>query len=277
METVQDLHTAARRYCMEQYALWTGKYASFPSGGPYSDKAYDTFPRYRFADETLINIERLVFGDKVLLPEARDLLVSAGAEAFEELKKQFVQQAIAVAALKEEVNAYQGFIEGLTFSEKGIEPLPFRRVLPDEEVTALWHVLQDRWDIRGPGYGWFPLSEEPQPPGLLTFHTDLWDARRGDLLFKEFLAETSEARCFVLRELGPPDYEMDRELAEPTYDGSERFLFTNADWVVYASHESSLTLAGTICAFFQNRWNDADTFAYGGPFSTPDLRGRAWS
>ena len=121
---------------MEQHAFWTAKYADFPAGGPYSQEAYRIFPRYRLADDTLVNIERCVF----------------------------------------------------------------------DEATS-----------------------------------------------------SKEA--------------LDSELARPVYDGSESFLFRDSDWLVYASHESSLTLAGSIADFFRERWSDADSLGYGGPFHTDDLRG----
>ena len=258
---------------MDEHAFWLAKYAVFPYGGSYTRDAYGIFPRYRLADETLVNIERVAFGEDTVLEEARQILLNAGVNAFNALAKQLRGQKEAVVALQEQLASYQFFIKRYDPLSAEILHLPFRRVLAEEEVTNLWRFLQHHWRIRGAGYGWFPISDDARPVGSLTFHTDLWDARRGDALFQHFLASTDISRCYVLRELGPPDYELDCELANPAYDGSESFLFINAGWIVYVSHESSLTLVGSIAAFFQEQWDDADALAYGGPFSTADLRG----
>jgi hypothetical protein len=274
MATASAMHTAARRYCMEQHAFWTAKYADFPAGGPYSQEAYRIFPRYRLADDTLVNIERCVFNEATSSKEAKDILVAASAEAVAILSSQMKDHDAAIHALESHHSAYVALIESLASSPtSAVEPLPFRRVLPSEEVDALWQVLRDRWGIRGAGYGWFPISEDAQPVGSLTFHEELWTARQGGVLFRRFLMGRNVFRCYMLRELGPPDYELDSELARPVYDGSESFLFRDSDWLVYASHESSLTLAGSIADFFRERWSDADSLGYGGPFHTDDLRG----
>jgi hypothetical protein len=50
---------------------------------------------------------------------------------------------------------------------------------------------------------------------------------------------------YELREPGGFDYEMDLELFEPYSNGDEGFWTSeNIDWLVYASHERSLTVAG---------------------------------
>jgi hypothetical protein len=107
----------------------------------------------------------------------------------------------------------------------------------------------------------------------LAFHEELWTARRGNQLLQRFLREQNVLRCNLLRELGPPHFELDVLLAKAVYDGSESFLFDNADWVLYTSHESSITAAGSLAEFLRAAWSDAEMLAYGGPFHTDDLRG----
>jgi len=108
----------------------------------------------------------------------------------------------------------------------------------------------------------------------LTFHEELWEARDGGELLRDFLAAEHIDRCFLLRELGQPNYELDAVLVDFTYDGSEKFLFAGRDWVLYSSHESSLNLAGRLAAFFRETWPDADQLSYGGPFTRPTCGGR---
>src|ERR1017187_682000 len=45
-------------------------------------------------------------------------------------------------------------------------------------------------------------------------------------------------------------------------------------WVVYASHESSITVCGDwLIQFFRKEWPGCEELSYRGPFSTEDLRG----
>jgi hypothetical protein len=274
MGTVEALHRAARRFCIEQFDDWVAKYSSFPGGGPYSPEAYRIFPRYRLAQDTLINIERLVFGVSASVAQVKEELLKAGSSAFESLAGEFKNQLPPLLALQDQLSVYSAFVKQLdTDMIHRVEPLPFRRVLSSKEVAALWLDLLGKWGVRGAGYGWFPLSDDPKPIGALAFHTDLWDARRGDVLLQKFLALEDVARCYLLRELGPPDYEVDHELAKPLYDGSETFLFRDKSWMIYASHESSLTLVGSVAEFFREQWSDADSLGYGGPYHTNDLKG----
>ena len=183
--------------------------------------------------------------------------------------------AVALDALRDQLGSYSSFVlQAARQPNIHVDPLPYRRVLSGAESDELWQMLSEQWQIRGPGYGWFPLSDDPAPKGALTFHEELWEARDGGELLRDFLAAEHIDRCFLLRELDPPNYELDAVLVNFTYDGSEKFLFAGRDWVLYSSHESSLTQAGRLAAFFRETWPDADQLSYGGPFHTPDLRGR---
>ncbi len=274
MELGEALHTAARRFCTEQFDVWTAKYTGFPAGGPYTADAYSIFPRYRLAQDPLINIERIAWSESTSVVQLKEMLINAGSFAFEGLADQLKNQPPALSALQDQLSTYSTYIGQLDANMAfKVEPLPFRRVLSSEEVSALWLSPLAKWGIRGAGYGWFPLSDDPEPSGALTFHTDLWDSRQGATLFQTFLTREGTVRCYLLRELGPPDYELDRELATPTYDGSETFLFKDDRWLIYASHESSLTLVGLVADFFRNKWSDADSLSYRGPYHTDDLRG----
>jgi hypothetical protein len=73
-----------------------------------------------------------------------------------------------------------------------------------------------------------------------------------------------------------PDYEIELEILEPGYrDGGVRYSTSaQADWVVYASHESSITVCGDwLIRVLREEWPGCDGRTYRGPFSTEDLRG----
>src|SRR5580698_2053431 len=85
MNTAQALHSAARRYCIDNHRHWCEVYASFPNQGSardgYTPKALDTFPRYNMLNAILVAVETI---DSEILDDfekAKSLVVNAGAMA----------------------------------------------------------------------------------------------------------------------------------------------------------------------------------------------------
>ena len=78
-----------------------------------------------------------------------------------------------------------------------------------------------------------------------------------------------------LREFGEWGCEQSVSALEPAYTGEEGYwTSSSSDWLIYASHESSISLAGEwLVASFGQRFPQCDRFSYGGPMSTPDQRG----
>jgi hypothetical protein len=137
-------------------------------------------------------------------------------------------------------------------------------VLTSNEVELARTNLLERWGIPRSGY-WYPVSaaslkEKVQfhriavaihdnplglPDGLKILPQQDVETR-----IREFLGKRGVKRVFELREDGD-SYQVDLSLAEFMYTspGLEGFWFDESDdWVVYCSHESSITLAGTIAS-----------------------------
>jgi len=282
------IHTAARRFCIEQDAYWSKEYAELQSSGKaqvhdrrssawhYSDLAYEMFPRYRLAQATLKEVESILPQGSNSLNELRNLLIACGQSALGLLKEEFRENKTAQRALSAESSEFIQFLTSLSFDHlQTVEPLPYQRTLSATESKRVWADLQSRWGIQGPGYGWFPISDAIAPAGAVAVHDQLWDSRDGNQLLHQFLAENSIARCFVVNEINiiSTDCEIDSQVVDPLYRGSELFITALSDWVLYASHESSYTLAGSIADYFRKLWPDCDKLSYGGPFHTSDLRG----
>ena len=128
------------------------------------------------------------------------------------------------------------------------------------------------------GSPWFPLREGHVPPHVITFHTDYFGRMSGTQILRKALEKRSVTRIYQLQEFGPPEpeYEIELGLLEPAYNsGGEQYSTSNPnDWVVYASHESSITICGEwLTAVFKQEWPEWSQRAYGGPYSTDDMRG----
>ena len=220
----------------------------------------------------LVEIERLIPAELGSLEQVREPVIKSADKACGALMTEFKDQAAAIAVLKEELADLWRYLSAMREAElKAIEPLPYRRVLSEAESDQLWKRLQTRWDVRKSLY-WYPLSETSRQAEVIAFHRELWDARDADRLVRRFLDERRIERCIVLRE-EPPDYEIAASFAPKHYDGSESILTSDFGWLLYASHESSLTVAGDLADYFRHVWPDAAQVAYGGPFHTDDLRG----
>ncbi len=288
MDDRTALHTAARRCCEDRYSDWAQTYNEletrenvrienkFKPGWDYSEEAYGVFPRYRVDKAIRIEVERLTPEASNSLEELRSDLIRACDIAEARLHSE-LNNTIAWEALREEAEDYKAYIGVLNERDlASIVPLPFRRVISAKENEKLWNELKIAWDI-GEGY-WFPLREGPIPSNVIAFHVDYFEKMNGLELLHEALKTRGVSRVFELHEFGPdePDYEIELSILKPEYrwGGEQYCTAVTIDWVVYASHESSITVAGDwLTEIFKERWPEWMQRSYGGPYSTEDLRG----
>jgi hypothetical protein len=256
MDEKTVLHTAARRYCQARFSEWVQVYEElqlkenwrveklFQPGWTYSDEAYKTFPRYRIAKETQVEIERLVADSSGSLSELKTSLIDAAAKAQAKLEHELTN-GLARKAIREEAEDFTIYLETLTRTDlAAVEPLPGRRVLNEDESKTIWQELKRTWHIEE-GY-WFPLKNGTIPPNILAFHTDYFQNIAGQELIRQELEKRHVSTVFLLHEFGDPEYEIDLGIFEPGYrDGGEQYSTSKQmDWMIYASHESSITVCG---------------------------------
>jgi hypothetical protein len=289
MDDKTALHTAARRYCRHRFSDWFQKYQGlqakekwqvkhlFQPGWDYSDEAYRTFPHYRVDKAIQVEVEKLRPDSSPTLDALRTELLNASdiAEAWLHAE---LQNSIAREALREEADDYRAYIQVLTPSDLGdIEALPFRRVLNEDERKRLRSELKSSWGIEGGP--WFPLKEGPVPANVMTFHDDYFKKMEGLRILREALKTRSIERIFQLHEFelkDEPDYEVELSIFDPAYGGGGEQYSTSepSDWVVYASHESSIAICGEWLTWvLAQRWPGWKQHTYKGPYSTADLRG----
>lgn len=277
------LHTAARRFCQKQHSHWTQLYSEqrqrvskFDSFGDYSysNEDYAVFPRYRFDNAALEEVERIVPTESGAFEELRVLLIAAATESERKLLGEF-KEHVALEAIRAESAELKQYLGKVSMEDLSvIEPLPYRRVLSDEEARRIWSLCSERWRV-GNSY-WFPLAEVSLKMPMLAFHTDYFSSMRGNETLQKMLERRGVARFFELHELGSPEYESELSILRPQYgSGCEAYYTSEAmDWLVYASHESSITIAGDwLVDEFRRLWPDCEGRTYQGPFFTEDLRG----
>ena len=132
------------------------------------------------------------------------------------------------------------------------------RALSDAEAAAAWSALATAWDVSDASW-WFPLAETRRR-GVVAFQAEAFDAALGPAWLRRVLAAHGVERTIRFPELDELPVE-EAPLADAAFrfDGVERYWCDaraeHRDWLVYASHEDSLTLGGSwLVAAAQRAW-----------------------
>ncbi len=248
MSPAEALHTFARRYCAERFRRWTEEYSRLAEAGrdhrgtDYTPEACGIFPRYNVLRAILLDVEELDSENLPPVNQLRELLRTAGLNANTPFTGQY-QNPVAQQA---ETNERELFIEALGAANavQLREPLPYRRVLRSSEVGLLRERLETTWGAPN-GY-WYPLGPKTHA-SLVALEINKIDEPNLQDRIREFLRHTGIRRVYELRESGRENYCLDADAAVFYYNGDEGFWTSDSDdWVVYCSHEQTITLGGTV-------------------------------
>jgi hypothetical protein len=248
---VAALHTAARRFCASGAESWEHYYSKLHRGQLHEEYDYttaelDTFPRYHVLHAILAEVERSVPSELASLAEARVRLARAG-ESAESLFTENRLGPVALRAMAEERARFVRYVRTIPLAElEQVELLPFRRVLEPRELERLWAEVEARWAFKG---AWYPCDRPwgAEPPAhTVAFAAGPFSEPALQQSLREALPSVGARRIWELRELPTePSYELDLALLHPVYNGSEGFWLDNTlSWLVYASHEDSVTIGG---------------------------------
>lgn len=242
MTSVEALITAARRYCMDNYSYWADRYSKERTGEDfpvysYSDQDYNLFPRYNALSAILAEVEMLVGKTWTDLISCRAILAEA-AQSVAPLVL-ISDNAIEKAAIEDEGNKYIQFIQNIRQEELDlVAPLPWRRRLNEEEQQAVRQQLLERWNYDG-NY-WDPLEERCPTESLYLIKDDITQSDYQSII--EFIF--GHSRPLLL--------EITEDLADTEIAFSEfhpdcyETIYCDYDynWLIYGSHESTITFAG---------------------------------
>jgi hypothetical protein len=252
------LQTAARRYCVETHARWCAEYARIVDAGRdrendgyhYTREARRTFPRYNVVAAILEAVERIDPESLSTVDDARDRLLAAasGDNAFTTAVDDNIQRA----AILEEREAFTRFLAGVSDLDLSlVASLPYRRVLSAAESDRMWGDIRRRWKIED-GY-WYPVSPS-SVTGLIAIDAEAFRAAMPAPVLQKALQDRGLTRVWELREYGP-SYQCDLSLFDPVYTGAEGYWSSaELDWIIYASHESSITIGGWLADSVKTSW-----------------------
>ena len=114
--------------------------------------------------------------------------------------------------------------------------------LRDRKATQVRRQLMDVWNVDPQNY-WYPLAPSARTHRL-AFHAaafhDMWSSVSGVTILREHGIE----QVFELRE-GGAVFQLPVDDLDPVYTGDEGYWSSATfDWIIYASHESSITVSG---------------------------------
>ncbi|PZD70526.1 hypothetical protein C1752_10955 [Acaryochloris thomasi RCC1774] len=276
MRLSQALHTAARHYCQRQSSYWdqySNKLSQTkPRPSNYQQVLLDGYARSNVLRVICIAIEQLNPDELNDLEQTRDCISQIGRVAQEPRLRpnmgQTTEPEVSLLdfgvcsddAISHEREAFCNYVEELSESHlKSIEPLPYQRVLSPAESSNIWHQLRDRWRVVGPY--WYPLSNR-RLPGIAAFDADAFEEFCTSFSLIDLLASREITRILELREYGI-EYEQDVSLFDPVYSNYEGYWVSDGfDWIIYASHECSVTLGGWLLKEVKAQWQDWEQHAW---------------
>lgn len=221
--SIAALHQAARWYCLDRVRYW------------------QHLPKHLFSDlappwpwETLefllCQVEQFVPTDFATVDELREMLI---------LVTGIPGKAVLESTPdSQELVLFKQFLLNSDSAQWSHVPqLPYRRVLTDAETVRLRQSLEARW---GRWYGGY-CDRLTSPVATLDLAI-LEMPGSCDYLRRAVSAQNEGHRLFELREWGPS---FEQEVEDTAFQAAEGFwMGRSLDWMVYVSHEASVTFAG---------------------------------
>ena len=143
-----------------------------------------------------------------------------------------------------------------------------REKLQTEQEHALWQRLSSVWGIDTGAHYWFPLAEIGRTDVEAYQATYLLRALL-PLGLQAILRKRGVTTVLEFRE-GGGAWQVPLEDFDPSYDGEEGFWATSdMDWILYASHEASITIGGNwLIGEVRRAWPESD----GHIWTTPSFK-----
>lgn len=268
IDNIKNLQTAIRRYCIDNSARWREKYYEIASAGNnrsgfgYTDEALYIFPRYVLLEAILIEIESYLPEDFPTVEEAKRFFYLVATET-QSTNTRPHENKIAHKAISEERAALCKFTEQLTEQDlAAVEPLFYRRALSAKESNSIQEKLNSRWEVKG---YWYPLAIE-KPDNVEGFQETHFEKEVGAEKLQAILRNYGVEKIYEIREHGA-NYELELSAFEPYYSGAEGFWCDEKfDWIIYASHESSITIGGWLLPEIKAIWSNWEERIWTTPF-----------
>ncbi|WP_394621535.1 hypothetical protein JNUCC0626_21300 [Lentzea sp. JNUCC 0626] len=192
---------------------------------------------------------------------AAALATAAGVPCYESLRATGAEAEV----IDEERRLFREAIRSWLHQDFAVEPLPYERLLGDEEAAVWNRRLHERWGHR---VGlWMPTIDADAPAGMLRLATSaMQDDGPGAELLPEVLRGMGLSRVIEIREPGTTVSLIDVDLVEAFYTGVEAvWIDETLDWIIYTSHNWTVEISGTLADRLRAAWPDVDDWLWERP------------
>lgn len=274
---IKALYNAARRYCIDQMDKLTAEHIQKQGVG--APETPEIGLSTMLVNAILEEIERVVPQDFAREAEVREYLLLAGklARVLNYRTEGTGAQWHLVyyepdwteterIALEKAQADYASYIAGLSVEQAAeTDTVLFRHVMSDTKRLRVRKKLAERWDVDDRRC-WFPLRGLEIPTNVLAFQ-DAWFRKEvGAEQLQNILVSKGITRVWEINEIGlDPEYEVDPRLCDFAYPPEKYWSSPELNWLVYVSHESSITFAGDwLVNRIQEAWPNWEERVYTG-------------
>jgi hypothetical protein len=250
MYPAKSLHTAARRYCLERGARLRRRaiLERWRAPAVQAMPIPDAFGVAGVPDGILWHLDQWTPGDHEAPEDVRARILAASHVLSSEVT---IPPAVLLAC-ETEGQRFRRFVEPRRIDElPAVEPLGFCRSLSAAKSPRVRAQLAARWGIAPREHYCYPLIGRP-PSEMLALQSEYCYLEVPPAALQEMLYRHGVTKVWVVTEFGPsaqePDKELDTDrfdLAEVMGSGVESYAASKEDdWLIYVSHEHSITFAG---------------------------------
>ena len=236
-----NITNTLRLYCREQFIYWWEQYRQ---NGGYAHYAYHRLQAIAFGLEYLTDL------DFPGIDQYKEAVYSLLTNP--QLMRELPGKHPAGQALVDLVT--EQFISTMEMLQPDCPspPINYRRQLRGEDAQWVKQQFADRWGYRYPDY-WYPLTQEskPEPSFFVT-----WDVAERHLPeLEDFFAQ--KGLCYEFGESGAPLWSTCAECAVTLFCPELAHAAKDFSWIVYCSHEMTITFAGSIVPQIQKIMADS--------------------
>lgn len=251
------LHNAARKYCIDR----ADELAEIHKQSDTDEEKQEQGAGISLLIAILLEIERAVPKDFDSGDEAHEYLLMAGKKAQvlgyhtegsgdgrRVVSRAYNWTETERKALESARADYITYVTDLSLEKAAsVERVPYRHVLTGAKRFRVAWKLEERWGVSPREHYWYPLLdvEIPSDVDVLALQ-ELWFYKEvGAERMRSILLARGITRIWELQEsIISSEYELDPRLC--SFWGNETYWSSpELDWLVYVSHESSITFAGT--------------------------------
>lgn len=264
---IEKLHTAIRQYCIDRYNHWTENYKNldalekgFSVESGYSDESLSVIPRYNVLSAILTEIERHQPTDFSDFEEAKEFFILAVNEAQNDFTKT-PKEEIEQRTINDERELLIKYIIQLSESDLSkVKPLYYRHILSKRESNFVRDQLKTIWNVEGYFY---PLENQTRKD-MEAFQDKYFEQEFSFEKLQKIFRQRGVNKIWEIRE-DREDCEIDLSIFEP-FGGEDFWCDATFDWLIYCSHENSITFAGSILPEIKNNWTNWQDRIWTSPF-----------